>query len=181
MHRRQFRISARCCDERAVVRHRSANEVGFVLRQRRELSDRQTQALCHHFARRLRQKVGDAEGVIFREVAVIEDQDKVALSRPESLNRMTIPSRKVPDIARVERVDIRRSVWMKDRGAAGTADHVGPLGSIGMPVQLSNRARPQPHRDAGNASRNRKLNDRCAAGDATVERLRGLLLKTVAK
>ena len=87
----------------------------------------------------------------FREFTVIKDQDRGTLSRAESLDRMTISTRKVPDIARVERVDIRRSVWMEDRGAAGTADDVGPLGGIGVPVQLSDCAGAQPHRDTGDA------------------------------
>src|SRR5208283_2554474 len=70
---------------------------------------------------------------------------------------------------------------MEDGGAAGTGNDVGPLGSIGMPVQLSNCARTQPHRDTGDAGRNRELMDACAPRDAPVSCPWSLLLKTVAE
>jgi hypothetical protein len=116
--------------------------------------DGEAEILCHNFARGLRQKISDAERVIFREISVIEDQDEVALPGAESLNRMTIASGKVPDIACIERIDISRSVGMEDRGTARSGDDIGPLGRVRMPMQLANGARAQPNRDTGNAGRN---------------------------
>ena len=87
-------------DERSVTTG-PLREVDLALRQHRRPRRRLSPRLWARIAGgRPRHPVGDAEGVVFGEVAVVEDQDEMAFAGPDALDAMAPAARKVPDVAR---------------------------------------------------------------------------------
>jgi len=63
--------------------------------------------LAQHFVRRMLEPVGDQEGVVLVEVAIIKDQKEFATVRVESLNGVGNARRKIPVSGDSERIDLR--------------------------------------------------------------------------
>jgi hypothetical protein len=117
------------------------------------------------------QPIGDAEGAEFREIAVVEDEDKVAGLVAQALDRMAVAARKIPDVARIEIVGLRVALRIGHGGAAAPFDDKGPFGRGGVPVQLAHYARLEPHRDAGDSLRDRQLQDGRLFAEAAIHHL----------
>ena len=117
--------------------------------------------------------VGGAERAEFRERTVVEDQHEMGFARPEPLKHVPMPARKVPDIARIEIIGLRRTVGADHRRADPAFDDEGPLRGDRMPVQLADAAGIQAHRDPGQPLGDRQLLDgrlpgRAAVGDVSL-------------
>ena len=70
----------------------------------------EAEALCDNCRRRVGQPTGNAKRmIILGEVAVVEDQNEVALAWPDPLDGMTPSAGEIPTIARPEHIS-RRSV-----------------------------------------------------------------------
>ena len=91
------------------------------------------------------QPIGDAEGAVFGEAAVVEDQDEVRFLAADVQDGMAVAAREVPNVARIEVVGFRLAVRPDDRGADAALDDKGPLGGVGVPVQFAEAARFQTH------------------------------------
>ena len=60
---------------------------------------------------------------------------------PRPLDRVAVPAREVPDVTGAEGVHRRGAVGVHDRGPARAADHEGPFGRVGVPMELAQAAR----------------------------------------
>ena len=103
--------------------------------------------------------IGDAEGAEFREVAVVEHQNELAVVRTEALDRVAVAAREIPDVAggEVEHFGMRLRV---DRGDATAAlEHIGPFRGVGVPVQFAQRTGRKLHQHAGELFGHRKFRD----------------------
>ena len=100
-----------------------------------------------HVMRRVRHPIGEQHRLVFREVAVVENQQKFGAVGIQTLNRMRNSGWEVPEIA-LGHVGNEALAVQINRGDAGiSVKHQSPLSS-GMPVQLANAAGRQPHVDA---------------------------------
>src|SRR5580692_10519968 len=70
---------------------------------------------------------------------------------------MTVPSRKIPRVARLEFGNLRLAIGRNHRRTATSGEDVSPLGGKRVPMQLADRARLQTHGDASDALRYGKL------------------------
>ena len=109
-----------------------------------------------HIVGRVRHPVAEQHGFVFRKVAVVEHQQKLAAIWIQPLNGMRNARGKVPEIAFRHVADKAFAVGIESRNARVAVEHKGPLRS-GVPVQLADAACGQPHVDAGNRFRNREL------------------------
>src|SRR5258708_1901376 len=81
--------------------------------------------------------LGDAKGAVFRKGTVVEHEDEMALFGAETNQGMPVPAREIPHVARFEVIDFRIAARTDHGGAHTALDHKGPLGGIGVPVQLA--------------------------------------------
>src|ERR1700754_1985104 len=186
MRRGQFRIGTVRTDERSIVRDGSFGEINFTLRQFRHVGFAPAQALRNDRSGRPRDPVRDAERVVFRKVAVIENKDEVAFSRSNALNRVSPSAWKIPDVARTERVRLATcrhpgTVRMQNRGSAVSGNDIAPLGGVCVPVHFPHGAGFKAHGYAGYSPAGGKfMHGRAACYPAWAEP--GLFLfKTVTK
>jgi hypothetical protein len=103
--------------------------------------------------------VGDAERAELGEVAIVEDQDKVARLVTEALEHVAVAAGEVPDVARLELVRLGVALRVEDRSADVALDDERPLGGGGMPVQFTRCPRLEHHRDTGDPPGDRQLLD----------------------
>ena len=61
--------------------------------------------LAEHFVRRVLEPIGDQEGIVLVEIAVVEDEQKFAAIRTEALDGMRNSGREIPEIADTDIVD----------------------------------------------------------------------------
>jgi hypothetical protein len=161
-------------------RHRTFSDIDFMVGEVREGGDRHAEILGEYLMRRVPEPIGDRERAELGEVAVVEHEDEGAAAF-ETLDRMAVAARKVPHIAR-PKVDDLRLVLRIDRGDACAAlDHISPLGSIGVPVQLAHRAGLERHVDPGELVGHRELHDGRLLGGAAIELLGRCRAKRVAE
>jgi hypothetical protein len=106
------------------------------------------------------------------EIAVVEHQHEQAVLAADALDRMAVPAREVPDVARAEIDDLGMALRIDGGDAALAADHVGPFRRVGVPVQFAHRAGSKRHQHAGELLRHRELHHRRLLGPAAVPRLR---------
>ena len=149
-------------------RNAALNDVQLFLGKFGKGRNGKTERLGENLGRRVPEPVGGAERAEFRKRTVVEDQHEVGFAWPEPLQHVAMPARKVPDIARVEVVDLRRAVGADDRGADPSLDDKSPLGGDRMPVQLADAAGIQAHRDPGQPLGYRQLFDGRLPGRAAV-------------
>src|SRR5882724_2369455 len=74
---------------------------------------------------------------------------------------MAVAAREVPDVTRPKIEDLRAAVGVEHGGSAMATDDVGPFCGVGMPMELAQPARFEPHRDTGNSLGNWELSDGC--------------------
>src|SRR5229473_933219 len=118
--------------------------------------------------------------MILGEGAVVEHQNEMALAWPGPLDGMTPAARKIPNIARTERIG-HRSVGAQYGGAATARHDVTQLGSSRVPMQFAQTTGLQAHRGAGDALANRKPPGRCAPYQTATASVRRLLFQAVAE
>jgi hypothetical protein len=112
--------------------NRSLRHIHLVLRESGECRRGDAEVLCKYVRRRVRDPVADREGSELREIAVVKDEQEQAIV--QSLDRMTVAAREIPDVAWTEIDDLRPIVGIDDGGPAMSVENVAPLGGIGVPV-----------------------------------------------
>jgi len=100
----QFGIAPRRSIERSVIGHRAVGEICFAFRHPCNDVSSHSQVLSDNLLGSMRQPIGDTERMILGKIAIVENEDKVTLSRSDPLNRMPPASRKVPDVSRTKDV-----------------------------------------------------------------------------
>ena len=78
---------------------------------------------------------------------------------PEAFQYVSVPARKIPNIARVKVVRLRLSRRIDHRGARTTFQHKRPFGGRCVPMQLAHHAWLKLHRDASDSFGDRQLFD----------------------
>src|SRR5712672_4005781 len=73
---------------------------------------------------------------------------------------MTVTLGEVPQVARLEVVDLARARRLEHHRLASPVDDEGPFGGDGVPMQLARRARVEEHMDARDPLAHRELMDR---------------------
>ena len=138
----EVRIHSR---RRRIRRSLTLDDADFFFRKFRNRICGKAQILRQHFGRRPRHPIGDAKRPELRESAVVEDEQKVALARPEALNECPCPlgNTQMSPGPKSEISAFPEGAMTVTRAAA--RDHVRPLCRDRMPVQLSQRTRLKPH------------------------------------
>jgi hypothetical protein len=108
---------------------------------------------------RVRHPVGEQHGLVLREVAVVEHEQKLTTIGIQALNGMWDSRGKIPQIAFRHVTHKALAIGIEPRDARIPVKHEGPLGSR-VPVQLSYASGGQSHVHAGNRFGNRELPDR---------------------
>jgi len=122
--------------------------------------------------------VGQQEGLVLREVAVVEHQQELA-PLMKALDRVRDAGGEVPQVAQTDVVDEVAPVLVDGADACTAGEHVGLFGLL-VPMQLSDTAGFETHIHAGELGGNRQLAHghlpRPAAGqDAIARRCEGEL------
>src|SRR5882724_12652414 len=104
--------------------------------------------LCH--------PIRDQESLEFIEIAVIEDQQKLAAVRAQTLNRMRHSWWEEPKVALTDVIDKASALLIHGGDAGVTVKHHCPL-RWNMPMQLSDAAGRQAHLHACKCLRNRQF------------------------
>src|ERR1700736_3157917 len=87
-------------------RDRGCEDVSLArVRRMPEKRGRHAKILAQHFVWRMLEPVGDQEGIVFVEVAIIKDQKEFAAVRTKSLNGVGSACWKIPEIADANIVD----------------------------------------------------------------------------
>ena len=163
---------------RRLLRQRRRNgtcrDIDLLLGKVGEGFGRQIEGLGQNLGRRVADPVGDREGAELREVAIVEHQHEGAGARSKPLDRVTMAAREVPHVARAKVHDLALVLGIDRGDAAAAFDHIGPLGRVGMPVQLAQSARLECHVHAGELLRDWKLDDRRFLRRASIEGFGGL-------
>src|ERR1700728_411297 len=119
-----------------------------------------------HIVGSVRHPVGEQHRFVFREVAIVEYQQKLTAVRSQSLNGMRNSRGKVPEITFRYVGDETFAVQINRRNPSVSVEHDRPLSSC-VPVQFANAAGSQSHIHASNRLGNRKLADRNLARPST--------------
>ncbi len=141
-------------------RHRARRDIDLLLGKVGEGRLRQIEGLGQHLWRRVAEPIADAERAELREIAVVEHQHEHARPGADPLDGMAVAAREVPDVARTEIDDLALVLRVDGGDAAAPFDHIGPFGSVGVPVQLAQSPGLECHVDAGELLRHREL-DHC--------------------
>src|SRR5258706_10394571 len=144
--------------------HTPSSNRGLVLRERlRELCREnvklvrwqlcdgalvESKIFCQDIAWCVRNRFGEKEGALFREVTVIEHQQELAAIRTKSLNGMGKTCGEQPQIALLHVVDEHCAVGIQNCDASAAVLHHRPL-SCGVPVEFAEAAGSKPHVYAG--------------------------------
>jgi hypothetical protein len=115
----------------------------------------------------VQEPVGDQEGLVLREVAVVEHKEELA-ALLQSLNRVRDACGEAPEVALAD-VDEVAALRIDGRDASPPRDHVGPLGLF-VPVHLADAARFQPHVHAGQRGGDGQLASCHLAGPPAAEK-----------
>ena len=115
---------------------------------KRGFSDTEVQG--QHVARRVREQVGDQEGLVLREAPVIENKEELTTVL-QALDRMRNNRWEIPQIARTDIIDESASLFVDSGNASVSGDHVRPFGLF-MPVHLADATWCRAHVDSGELS-----------------------------
>ena len=110
--------------------------------------------------------IGDQEGVVFVEVAVVENEKKFAAVRVEPLNGMRDARREIPQIADPHVVDEISPLGIDGGDARSAVKHVGPF-SLLVPVELADAAGVEAHLHTGDTRGNAEFASRHLTGPST--------------
>jgi hypothetical protein len=97
--------------------------------------------------------IGHQQGVELARRAAIEADNKFTAVRSQTLQRMWVAGRKIPDIALLHVGNVGAPCRIDHGIPAVTISHVRPLGGL-MPMQLADAAGCQSHIDAGDGCGN---------------------------
>src|SRR5258705_4484540 len=112
--------------------------------------------LSQHLIRYVLKPVTDQEGIVFVEVAVIKDQEKLGTVRIKALDRMRNARREKPPITHTDIINKSSSLRV-DRGDARlSVEHVSPLRGL-VPMQFTYSTGVQTHVHAGDILRDAEL------------------------
>jgi hypothetical protein len=97
-------------------RNLALGEVDLFLRKTVEGRRRNAEVLGEQFFGRVADPVRDAEGAEFGEVAIVEDENKVARLIAQGFDDMPVTAREIPDVARLKVIGLAaalggRSPW----------------------------------------------------------------------
>ena len=106
--------------------------------------------------RRVRQPVGEHQGVEFGGPPVIEREHEFGTVRPQSLQRVGQAGREIPQVAGLHVGHLGAAQFVQYRNPTVAVRHDGPLGLL-VPVQFADAVRPQAHIDARNIFRDGKI------------------------
>jgi hypothetical protein len=124
-----------------------------------------TEILRQHSWRDALEPVAEQEGIVFVEIAVIENQQEFAAVGIEPLDRVRRAAGEIPEIADADVIDELVTLRI-DRGDAGAAvQHVGPFGRL-VPMQFANAAGVQAHVHPGDVLGNAEFALRDLPGPA---------------
>ena len=101
------------------------------------------------------QPIGEAERAKLLEVAVVEHENEVARLVAEALQHVAMAAREIPDITGAEVIDAGAALRVNHRGVHAAGDDIGPFGGRGVPMEFSHHPRLEPHRNTGDALRDR--------------------------
>jgi hypothetical protein len=127
-----------------------------------ERRGRNAEVLGKHLAWRVLEPIAKQKGIVFIELAVIEDQKEFAAIRIETLDRMRHTRWEIPEVADADIIDESAPLRVDRRDARGAVEHVGPFGSL-VPMQFANATGIQTHVHSGDVLGNPKF----AHGDLT--------------
>ncbi len=144
----------------------ATHEVGFLGRKSVEGLFGLSEVLGQQALRRVAQPVGDAESAELGKVAVIEDENEMTRFVAQAGEGMGVAAGKIPDIARIEVVDLGGAGRIERGGAHTSLEHEGPFRGGRMPVKLPRDTRLQAHGDTGDAFGDRQLCDRRLLAEA---------------
>ena len=114
-----------------------------------EQRGRSAEILAQDFGRRVLEPIGDQEGVVFVEFAVVEHQKKFATVGTETLDGMRNTGREIPQIADAHVINEIPTLRVDCRDARRAVKHVGPFRRF-VPVQLAYGSGIQAHVHARN-------------------------------
>jgi hypothetical protein len=157
--------------------HRTGLDVGLTLGEGVQGVLRQAEIERQHILRRDVDPIGDREGAVLREGAVVEQQDEVAGLVVARLDRVAVTLREEPKVARLIVVDLARPRRVEDHGLAAAVDHTGPFGRDRVPVKLSGGAGIEKHVHARGPLADGELVDRGLLGPAAGRDLRNVALE----
>src|SRR5215472_17409767 len=83
--------------------------------------------LCEYGIRDVREKVGNQEGLVFVEVAIVEDQQELRPLALESLERVWDAAGKVPDVTFAQIIQKGMTVLVDRSDPHPAFDHEAPL------------------------------------------------------
>src|SRR6266403_684651 len=140
-------------------RNRAASEVNLLAWKTVKRSLRQSEIFRQQRSRRVADPIGDAERAELGEITVVENQNEMCRSVPEAFEHVSVPARKIPNVARIKVVRLRLSRRIDHGGAHTTFQHKRPFRSRCVPVQLAHHARLELHRHASDPLRDWQLFD----------------------
>src|SRR5258708_34235941 len=97
---------------------------------------RNTEIFAEHFGRRMFEPIGDQEGVVFVEIAVVEYQKEFTTVRTESLDGMRNAGGEIPQIADAHRINEIPPLRLDGREARTALNTVGPFRAV-MTVEFA--------------------------------------------
>src|ERR1700722_13111722 len=131
--------------------------INFLFRKLGENRRRKIQYAASDFGRRISDPISDAERTEFREVSIVEAEQKMGFTGAQALQQMAVAAREIPGVAGSELIDGGLPVGHHNSSADPPFNHVGPFGGKRMPVKLPNGSWFEAHRHAGDALGNREL------------------------
>src|SRR4029453_18859688 len=110
--------------------------------------------------------LGENDGLV---VAVVEHDEDARLLTADVLDGMTEALGNVADVSFSERLLAPASTRTEHGHAEGASEDILPLGGVGMPMKLAQRARLHLEHDTRHGRRNRELRAVGAPLDAAIE------------
>jgi hypothetical protein len=107
---------------------------------------------------RVANPVGEEEGRVFGEIAVVEDEEELGAVGAETLERVGMARWEVPQVALFEIVDEATALGVEGGDADSAFEHVRPLGLL-VPMKLADDAFVQTHVHAGKLLAHAELAD----------------------
>jgi hypothetical protein len=125
------------------------------------------EVLSEHGFGRVCNPVGEQEGGVLGEVAVVEDEEEFGTVRAQALQRVGVARWEVPQVALLKVIDKATALGV-ERGDADLAfKDVGPLGFL-VPMKLADDAFVKTHVDTSKLLARTKLANGCLTGPAAL-------------
>src|SRR5215211_3549567 len=145
--------------------HLALVDVSLLRRDIGKSTLRHAEVRSQHVLRRVREPVGQREGAVLGEVAIVEDEQELAFF--QSLERVRDAGGEVPQVAHAEIIDGVPPVLVDRGDPDSTIEHESPLGLL-VPVHLAHPARRKAHIHTREGRRDRQLTRRYLPRPATL-------------